>query len=272
MAAIVETASVSAEELAEWAGVGPAIEETRAELEALATTLGKPAPRLVAVSKTKPNAAVLAGVAVGQLAFGENYVAELCEKAPLLPAEIQWHFIGHLQSNKAKPLVEGVPNLFVVESVDSTKLAKKLDNAVKASRPDRPLRVMAQVNTSGEASKSGAEPGDDAVELCRYIDKECENLVLVGLMTIGRYGEDCSDCFECLATNRDRVAEELSITGPGGAALELSMGMSADYVQATQCGSTNVRVGSSIFGSRAYKASSAAADEANAAKAAASAV
>ena len=214
----------------DWSGVGPNLEDTRAELAALASTLDRPPPRLVAVSKTKPNEAILAAMAVGQLAFGENYVAELCEKAPLLPSAIEWHFIGHLQSNKAKVLVEGVPNLHVVESVDSSKLAKKLNTAAAAARPDRPLRVMAQVNTSGEASKSGTEPGDDAVELCRFISKECEHLVLVGLMTIGRYGEDCSDCFECLSATRDRVTEEVG-PGPDGTELELSMGMSADYVQ-----------------------------------------
>ncbi len=106
-------------------------------------------PTLTAVSKTKPATMVQEAYALNQRHFGENYVQELVQKAPLLPADIQWHFIGHLQSNKCKTLLE-VPNVWMVESVDTEKLARQLEKAcVALGRPDR-LRVLVQVNTSQE--------------------------------------------------------------------------------------------------------------------------
>jgi hypothetical protein len=106
-------------------------------------------PTLTAVSKTKPASMVQEAYALNQRHFGENYVQELVQKAPLLPADIQWHFIGHLQSNKCKTLLE-VPNVWMVESVDTEKLARQLEKAcVALGRPDR-LRVLIQVNTSQE--------------------------------------------------------------------------------------------------------------------------
>ena len=88
-------------------------------------------PRLVAVSKTKPASDVLEAYNAGHRHFGENYVQELCDKAPLLPADIAWHFIGHLQTNKVKALLDAVPNLAMIETVDSAKLADKLNKQVE---------------------------------------------------------------------------------------------------------------------------------------------
>eukprot|EP01018_Ginkgo_biloba_P027509 Gb_20012 [translate_table: standard] len=105
--------------------------------------------RVVAVSKTKPVSLIKEVYDAGHRSFGENYVQEFLDKAPELPANIEWHFIGHLQSNKAKSLVAGVPNLYMVESVDSYKVANHLDRAV-ASCGRKPLKVLVQVNTSGE--------------------------------------------------------------------------------------------------------------------------
>ena len=206
-------------------------------------------PRLVAVSKTKPAAAVQEGYDAGQRDFGENYVQELLDKAPVLPADIRWHFIGHLQSNKAKALVQGVPSLAIVETVDSAKLADKLDAAVAAvGRP--PLAVFVQVNTSGEESKYGVDPGEACVSLAQHVATACPHLRLAGLMTIGMPDYTSRpENFECLARCRAEVAAAL---GASEADLELSMGMSGDFENAVAMGSTNVRVGSTIFGARNY--------------------
>jgi len=207
-------------------------------------------PRLVAVSKTKPAEAVQEAYEAGQRVFGENYVQEMLDKAPLLPKDIQWHFIGHLQSNKVKAIIEGVPNLTMIETVDSTKLADKLNKAVEAAKRD-PLPVMVQVNTSGEESKYGVQPAD-CVPLAAHIVRKCSGLRLAGLMTIGQPDYSSRpENFTCLAQCREAVAKELGLD-PGS--LELSMGMSGDFEQAIEMGSTNVRVGSTIFGAREYPA------------------
>lgn len=107
--------------------------------------------RLVAVSKTKPIELIEACYKAGHRNFGENYVQELCEKAAKLPQDIQWHFIGHLQSNKTKQIAS-VPNLFMVETVDREKIATALEKEIVKSGRKIPLNVMVQVNTSGEES------------------------------------------------------------------------------------------------------------------------
>ena len=207
-------------------------------------------PRLVAVSKTKPASAVRDAYDAGQRCFGENYVQEIIEKSPELPQDIEWHFIGHLQSNKVKTLLEGVPSLCVVETVDSEKLANKLDAGVK-TLGRLPLRVFVQVNTSGEESKYGVEPGKPCNDLCLHIHNNCPNLRLAGLMTIGMPDYSSRpENFQCLIACRKEVT---NCIGVDENSLELSMGMSGDFVQATEMGSTNIRVGSTIFGARAPK-------------------
>lgn len=224
-----------------------------------------PAVRLVAVSKLKPINDILA-LYNGQyghshLHFGENYQQELLQKSLLLPKEIRWHFIGALQTNKCKPLAEQVPNLWCVESVDTSKKADQLEKGrgalVEKSEgkeyKDVPLRVFVQVNTSGESEKSGVEPGE-AAALCKHIRERCKHLQLQGVMTIGaiarsqaaKEGEENED-FVKLMEVRDQVAKEL---GMEQGELELSMGMSEDFESAIRCGSNEVRVGSTIFGER----------------------
>ncbi|CEG45939.1 Proline synthetase co-transcribed protein [Plasmopara halstedii] len=200
---------------------------------------------LVAVSKTKPVDDLREAYEANQRHFGENYIQELVEKAPLLPGDVKWHFIGHVQSNKAKPLVRDVPNLFVVETVDSIKIADALNKASGEFRTDK-LNVMVQVNTSDEKQKSGID-ADGSVTLARHIVSSCEHLQLTGLMTIGRYGDTTSQCFERLVACRKQVAEAIGKTETD---LDLSMGMSGDFELAIFCGSTHVRIGSTIFGSR----------------------
>ena len=226
------------------------LESVRARIAAAAAAAGRPSPpSLVAVSKTKPVELLRIAYDRGQRDFGENYVQEVVAKAPQMPADVRWHFIGHLQSNKAKDLVAAAPNLFCVHTVDSLKLAQELQKRVAALRPDNPLAIMVQVNTSAEASKSGVAPADCAA-LAAEVARSCPLLRVCGLMCIGKYSADegsaLSD-FEALVQCRVLTAEAL---GVGAASLELSMGMSHDFEQAVAAGATAVRVGSTIFGRR----------------------
>lgn len=229
-----------------------------------AKKLGSHEVRLVAVSKLKPANDILAlhQPPLSHLHFGENYQQELLSKSLLLPREIRWHFIGALQTNKCRTLAQQIPNLWCVESVDTAKKADLLQNgryALCKESPeykDTPLRVFVQVNTSGEAEKSGVEPGE-AASLCKHIREMCPDLKLQGLMTIGAIarskgvseGKENED-FVALREVRDKVASELGIES---SELELSMGMSEDFESAVRCGSNEVRVGSTIFGARPAK-------------------
>jgi pyridoxal phosphate enzyme (YggS family) len=238
------------------AAIAESYKQVLARVAAAAAAVGAPSVRLVAVSKTKPAAALAAAYGVGCRDFGENYIQELCAKAPLLPAEVRWRMIGHVQSNKARELVAAVPNLAVVETVDSAKLADKLEAACAANdaaRGGRRLEVLLQVNTSGEESKSGLTPHGPAVEdLALHIRDQCPHLEFRGLMTIGMPDfTSRPENFECLNAVRARVATRL---GVAATTLELSMGMSGDFENAIAMGSTNVRVGTTIFGARSYGA------------------
>ncbi|KAK4939129.1 hypothetical protein LTR10_020523 [Elasticomyces elasticus] len=221
-------------------------------------------PRLVAVSKLKPASDILAlhNPPTSHSHFGENYVQELLEKSKLLPSSIKWHFIGGLQSNKATHLARDVDSLWAVESIDSEKKATLL-NKGRAERNDRlsdstPLNVFIQVNTSGEDSKSGIAPdSSELVSLAKHIQDSCENLHLQGVMTIGAIArskattpETENEDFICLRETRDKLAEKLGIEKDK---LELSMGMSEDFEGAIRQGSSEVRVGSTIFGERPAK-------------------
>jgi pyridoxal phosphate enzyme (YggS family) len=220
-------------------------------------------PRLILVSKLKPASDILAlhTSSSSPSHFGENYFQELSEKAPLLPRSIKWHFIGGLQSNKCKPLAENIPNLWCVSSVDSTKKADQLEKGRAALMSkegiEEKLRVKVQVNTSGEDSKSGTEPGAPTIELCKHIKESCPHLQLSGLMTIGAIArsqettpDNENDDFICLRDMREKVAQELDIREEE---LELSMGMSGDFEGAIAQGSDEVRIGSTIFGERPAK-------------------
>ena len=214
--------------------------------------------RLVAVSKTKPVSDIVEAYNAGIRHFGENYIKELHEKSndPVIVEkcpDVKWHFIGHLQSNKSK-LLSKVKNLYLMETVDSTKLCDKLNNeaAFGENSADSKLKVLVQVNSSGESQKSGTSESQ-VLSLVDHIRTNCPNLQFKGLMTIGSYGHDYSTGenpdFECLLECRDRVLDHMSLKPED---LEVSFGMSNDYLHAIEMGSTNVRVGSCIFGSRQY--------------------
>jgi len=201
--------------------------------------------QLIPVSKTKPKEAIMELYDSGFRHFGENYFQELLDKAAELPPDIQWHFIGHLQSSKSNRLIRDVPNLCVVETVDTLKLANKLHNACEvAERPS--LNIYIQVDTSGEDSKSGVSPSKLS-ELVENIQSDCSRLNITGLMTIGAPGD--LSCFDKLSDCRNKVADFLKVDSDS---LALSMGMSGDFEDAIVRGSTSVRVGSTIFGARDY--------------------
>ncbi|PNX97097.1 proline synthetase associated protein [Trifolium pratense] len=217
--------------------------------------------RVVAASKTKPVSALQQVYDAGHRCFGENYVQEIIDKAPQLPEDIEWHFIGNLQSNKVKPLLAGVPNLAYVESVDDEKIANLLDRAV-AKIGRKPLKVFVEVNTSGETynfgglvnvfhiiSKFGVEPAL-CVDLVKHIVTNCPNLEFCGLMTIGMLDYSSTpENFKTLSRCRSEVCAAIGISE---AQCELSMGMTSDFEQAIEMGSTTVRIGTAIFGPREY--------------------
>ena len=203
--------------------------------------------KLLAVSKTFPAEAVLEAVAAGQHAFGENYLQEALDKiaavAAVLPSEqVEWHFIGPIQSNKTRPIAA---SFAWVHTVERLKIAQRLSEQRPAGLP--PLNICLQVNISGEASKSGATP-DELPELARQVAL-LPNLKLRGLMAIPEPETDVAKQRAAFARLRD-LADQLRA---GGLELDtLSMGMSADMAAAIAEGATIVRVGSAIFGARNY--------------------
>ncbi|XP_058723754.1 uncharacterized protein LOC131595426 isoform X2 [Vicia villosa] len=175
--------------------------------------------RVVAASKTKPVSALRQVYDAGHRFFGENYVQEIIDKAPQLPEDIEWHFIGNLQSNKVKPLLAGVPNLAYVETIDDEKIANLLDRAV-AKIGRKPLKVFVEVNTSGETSKFGVEPAL-CLDLVKHIVANCPNLEFCGLMTIGMLDYSSTpENFKTLSKCRTEVCEAIGIPE---AQCELSM-------------------------------------------------
>ncbi|MDE5437836.1 YggS family pyridoxal phosphate-dependent enzyme [Elizabethkingia meningoseptica] len=199
--------------------------------------------KLVAVSKTHPVEAIQEVYNMGQRVFGENKVQELIAKQPLLPDDIQWHLIGHLQSNKVKYVVEFVDT---IESVDSEKLLEEINK--QAAKHDRTIKVLLQVKIAEEDSKTGMEVSETKELFLKYLQGHFSNIEITGLMGIGTFTDDEEQ------TRREflflkRLFDQLSMQKK----LEtLSMGMSGDYVLAIECGSTSVRIGSSIFGARDY--------------------
>jgi pyridoxal phosphate enzyme (YggS family) len=198
--------------------------------------------KLVAVSKTKPAEAIREAYAAGQRAFGESYAQELATKRDALAdlADIEWHFIGHLQTNKAKVVARAAD---VVHAVDSVVLARELGKRVLSAERAHPVPVLIEVNVSGEPQKHGAA-ASELGDVMAAVQAE-PWLALRGLMTVPPLGdlEAARRTFETLATLR-------SLHGGPAVLPELSMGMSADLEIAIACGATMVRVGTAVFGAR----------------------
>jgi pyridoxal phosphate enzyme (YggS family) len=200
------------------------------------------------VSKTFPPESIRESYDAGIRVFGENRVQEFAGKADALHdlQDTRWHLVGHLQSNKAAKAAD----LFhAVDSVDSLKLAEKLNDAARAG--GKTLRVLLEINVGGEAAKSGIAP--DSAELDRLLTEAplLANLEFCGLMTVPPYTEDTEGArpyFRKLRELRDQI---VSRGLPRVSMDELSMGMSHDFEVAIEEGSTCVRVGTAIFGGRA---------------------
>ncbi len=199
--------------------------------------------RIVAVSKTFPPEAVQAAIDQGIKLFGENKVQEAKGKIPALSGDFSFHLVGHLQSNKARDAVR----LFdLIHSIDKESTARRVGE--EAAKIGKTQKVLIQVNTSDEDTKSGIDPSG-AFGLCREV-ASVAGIDLLGLMTIGPLEGDESAVrasFAMLREIRDNIAMRLG--APLG---ELSMGMSGDYLTAVDEGATLVRIGSAIFGERSY--------------------
>lgn len=201
---------------------------------------------LIAVGKTFPAASIRELYNQGQKDFGENKVQELLEKSKdLIDTDIRWHFIGHLQSNKIKMLLN-VENLVCIYSIDRLKLACKLNEELE--KQDRKMNILIQVNTTGESSKFGCEVSE-TISLIKDI-LSLKQLKIIGLMTIGKFGatkEETKGYFSILKS----LAENISNLKIATISMNtLSMGMSGDYQLAIEEGSTNIRIGQALFGKR----------------------
>jgi pyridoxal phosphate enzyme (YggS family) len=199
---------------------------------------------LLAVSKTFPAAAVREAYVAGQRAFGENYVQEALDKIEALrDLDLEWHFIGPIQSNKTRVIAE---NFAWVHGVDRLKIAQRLSEQRPPELP--PLNLCLQINVSGEESKSGVDP-HEAVRLAREV-AQLPRLKLRGLMAIPAPADDPAAQRKPFAQLRELAQE---ITAQGMVLDTLSMGMSHDYVAAIQEGASIIRIGTAIFGKRDYQ-------------------
>jgi pyridoxal phosphate enzyme (YggS family) len=201
---------------------------------------------LMAVSKTKPVEDIVAAYAAGQRLFGENRVQEFASKLAVLGGRVldgmEFHMIGHLQSNKAKP---GAELFHAIDSVDSRKLAERLDSS--AELLGKTLDILIEINVGGEEAKSGIAPSSRELDEILEHASEWKNLRVRGLMTVPPFTEDPEGArayFRQLRELRDSLAKK------GFALDKLSMGMSHDFEVAIEEGSTCVRVGTAIFGER----------------------
>jgi len=202
---------------------------------------------LVAVSKLVDIETIQEAVDCGHLVYGENYLQEAAGKISHFPSTVHWHFIGHLQSNKARQAVE----LFdMVETVARLKIARALDHHARLLNKN--LSILVQVNTGREEQKSGVLP-EDAEGLVRAIAQET-TLQIRGLMTMPPFGADPEQSRPYFRELRE-LAQQLAAQGlfADNKHIELSMGMSADYPVAIEEGATLVRVGTALFGNRNYE-------------------
>ncbi len=217
----------------------------REEIRAAALAAGRDPEgvRLVAVSKTRPAADVIDAFRAGQIIFGENYVQELRAKAPQVSEPVEWHFIGHVQSNKVRQIAGLVS---MIHSVDRLSLAEEISR--QWGRLSLSCDILVQVNISGEVTKSGTT-AENALQLVRDI-AVLPNLRIRGLMTMPPFFNDPEAARPFFAGLRQLAELIDSEDIPGVEMKELSMGMSGDFEAAINEGATLVRVGTAIFGER----------------------
>ena len=199
--------------------------------------------QLVAVSKTHPIEEIQHVYNLGQRIFGENKVQEVTEKHPQLPKDIQWHLIGHLQTNKVKYIAEFIDT---IQSVDSEKLLEEIDK--QAAKFQRKIKILLQVKIAEEETKFGLEIHEAKEIFQNYINGKFPNVEITGLMGMATFADDKKQVtkeFTVLKQMFDKLSLHKKLE-------TLSMGMSADFREAIDCGANSVRIGSAIFGSRQY--------------------
>jgi len=204
--------------------------------------------RLVAISKYHPNEYILAAYEEGQRVFGESHEQELRRKVPALPKDIEWHFIGHLQTNKVKYIA---PYITMVEAVDSLKLLKEIDK--QAAKHNRTIKCLLELHIAEESTKYGL-----TLDACRQLLadgewRQLQHVQICGLMMMASFTDDMEQVrreMMVAADFFDEVKEKYFADDP--AFCERSWGMSDDYPVAVECRSTMVRIGTAIFGPRVY--------------------
>lgn len=221
------------------------IRRVQARIEAAARRRDRDpsAVRLVAVTKTVPVGVISEAVDAGIETIGENRVQEARAKHAVIGGRVEWHLVGHLQTNKVK---DALAIFSLIHSLDSVRLAEEINK-----RATRPVECLIEVNTSKEETKFGVEPA----ELFKFFEslKELKNVAVSGLMTIGpgwaiTDPEASRPCFKLLRDLRDELSQANDVQLP-----VLSMGMTSDYELAVEEGSTMVRIGTAIFGPRDEK-------------------
>jgi hypothetical protein len=235
----------------EWRNENIMIKENISNVEARIKAACKKAGRdvsdvtLIAVSKTKPVSDIEEAYEYGTRDYGENKVQELCDKYPVLPKDIKWHLIGHLQRNKVKYIVDKV---HLIHSVDSLRLAEQI--SIEAVKKNVIANILVQVNIANEDTKFGLKE-DETIDMIKNISI-LPGVHIKGLMTIAPFttnSEDNRKYFRGIKELSETIAR-LEI--PNVEMKELSMGMTGDYEVAVEEGATLVRVGTGIFGNRNY--------------------
>jgi pyridoxal phosphate enzyme (YggS family) len=231
------------------ASISENLQRLRATIARTAERAGRRAGdvQLVAVSKTQPLEAVAAAVAAGQRVFGENAVQEALAKIRAFPAPgLEWHFVGHLQSNKAK-FIPG--NFAWLHSLDSLKLASRLSRLAQDRQTG--INALIEVNVTRDPGKHGIAPEQLVPLLDQLLRENLGGIHLRGLMALGPHpatSDELRVSFAALRHLRDDCAQRFALPG----FTELSMGMSGDFVEAIQEGATFVRLGTAVFGHRIY--------------------
>ena len=200
---------------------------------------------LVAVSKTKPVADLMEAYNAGQRIFGENKIQEMTEKWELMPKDIQWHMIGHVQSNKVKYMI---PYVKLIHGVDSLKLLKEINRLAVKWR--KKIDCLLQIHIAEEDTKFGLDEKELHELLASEEFKTFENIRVVGLMGMATFTDDETQIKREFQHLKSIFDQHNLIETPNLKLETLSMGMSGDYQLAIECGSTMVRIGSSIFGRR----------------------
>ena len=204
--------------------------------------------RLVAVSKFHPAEAIMEAYGAGQRIFGESRAQELVAKHKVLPADIEWHFIGPLQTNKVKDIV---PFVSLIHSVDSSRLLLEIEK--QAARVDRVIDVLLELRVAREETKHGLDEADSEALLTGGLLDGLTHVRLKGVMGMATNTDDMDEVRLEFRQIRERFERMRAMLGERAAAFtEISMGMSHDYPLAIDEGSTMIRVGTSIFGEREY--------------------